>query len=243
MHDEPMVRYLGARAESPTFHPTLYKAEEARAELAKAEAGPEAKRRSRISVLLANRACDQTLTVTPILWAMLGVLPLDEIQVPHRHQSVALDLIIDCKPGCFTLVDKELDDSSRIIDLQRVDWKPASAFVTPPGFWHAHYNESGARRTCCRSRKRGCRPTCGRWISGSATRTERPRRPLPAPGGASSGTGPSRGGRHLPPGSAAGGGALIRAPATAFRTAGSACGPTRCASRPACIRCLPFRSR
>ena len=93
---------------------------------------PEAKHATRISVLLANRACDQTLTVTPILWAMLGVLPLDEIQVPHRHQSVALDLIIDCKPGCFTLVDKELDDSSRIIDLQRVDWKPASAFVTPP---------------------------------------------------------------------------------------------------------------
>jgi gentisate 1,2-dioxygenase len=144
VHDEPMVRYLGARAESPTFRPTLYRAEEARAELAKAEADPEAQRRSRISVLLANRACDQTLTVTPTLWAMLGVLPVGDVQAPHRHQSVALDLIIDCKPGCYTLIGKDLDDHGRIIDPERVDWKPASAFVTPPGLWHTHFNESGS---------------------------------------------------------------------------------------------------
>jgi gentisate 1,2-dioxygenase len=143
VHDEPMVRYLGARAESPTFRPTLYRAEEARAELAKAEADPEAQRRSRISVLLANRACDQTLTVTPTLWAMLGVLPVGDVQAPHRHQSVALDLIIDCKPGCYTLIGKDLDDHGRIIDPERVDWKPASAFVTPPSLWHTHFNESG----------------------------------------------------------------------------------------------------
>jgi len=143
VHDEPMLRYLGARAESPTFRPTLYRAEEAKAELAKAAADPEAQRRSRISVLLANRACDQTLTATPTLWAMLGILPAGDVQVPHRHQSVALDLIIECKPGCYTLVGKELDDRGRIIDPERVDWKPASAFVTPPGLWHAHYNESG----------------------------------------------------------------------------------------------------
>ena len=143
VHDEPMLRYLGARAESPTFRPTLYRAEEARAELAKAAADPEAQSRSRIGVLLANRACYQTLTATPTLWAMLGILPAGDVQVPHRHQAVALDLIIECKPGCYTLVGKELDDHGRIIDPERVDWKPASAFVTPPGLWHAHYNESG----------------------------------------------------------------------------------------------------
>jgi hypothetical protein len=70
---------------------------------------------------LANRACDQTLTVTPTLWAMLGVLPVGDIQVPQRHQSVALDLIIDCKPGCYTKVGKELDDRGRIIDSKRYE--------------------------------------------------------------------------------------------------------------------------
>jgi gentisate 1,2-dioxygenase len=69
---------------------------------------------------------------------------VDDIQVPQRYQSVALDLIIDCKPGCYTLAGKELDAHGRINDPERVDWKPASAFVTPPGLWYAHYNESGA---------------------------------------------------------------------------------------------------
>ena len=27
---------------------------------------------------------------------------------------------------------------------KRAEWKAASAFVTPSGYWHAHYNESGA---------------------------------------------------------------------------------------------------
>jgi len=144
VHDEPMLRYLGARADSPTFRPTLHRAEDARAELDKAAADPRAKNRSRVSVLLANRACDKTLTITPTLWAMFGILPVDAIQLPHRHQSVALDLIIECEPGCYTLVGEKLDDQGQIIDPERVDWRPASAFVTPPGLWHAHYNESGA---------------------------------------------------------------------------------------------------
>ena len=143
VHDEPIIRYFGARAETPTFRPTLYRAAEAKAELAKAEADPHAKNRSRVSVLLANRACDQTLTVTPSLWAMFGILPVAAAQAPHRHQSVALDLIISCQPGCYTLVGSNLDEHGRILDPERVDWKPASAFVTPPGLWHAHYNESG----------------------------------------------------------------------------------------------------
>jgi gentisate 1,2-dioxygenase len=143
VHDEPMLRYLGAKATEPTFRPTLFRAEETLAELAKAAADPEAANRSRVSVLLANRTCDQTLTITPSLWAMLGILPIGAIQLPHRHQSVALDLIIDCQPGCYTLVGKELGPDGRIIDPVRVDWKPASVFVTPPGEWHAHFNESG----------------------------------------------------------------------------------------------------
>jgi gentisate 1,2-dioxygenase len=143
VHDEPMLRYLGARASEPTFRPTLFRAEETLAELARAASDPEAANRSRVSVLLANRTCDQTLTITPSLWAMLGILPIGAVQLPHRHQSVALDLIIDCEPGCYTLVGKELDEKGRIVDPVRVDWKPASVFVTPPGEWHAHYNESG----------------------------------------------------------------------------------------------------
>ena len=61
VHDEPIVRHLGALAESPTFRPTLHRVEVARDELAKDEADPEVQRRSRSSVLLANWTNDQAL--------------------------------------------------------------------------------------------------------------------------------------------------------------------------------------
>jgi gentisate 1,2-dioxygenase len=99
VHDEPLLRYLGASANIQRFKPTLYTAEDSLRELDKVKSEAEAANRSRISVLLANRAMDQTLTVTHTLWAMLGVLPINAVQLPHRHQSVALDLILDCVPG------------------------------------------------------------------------------------------------------------------------------------------------
>ena len=83
------------------------------------------------------------MTVTHTLWAMLGVLPAERVQRPHRHQSVALDLITECAPGCYTLVGRDLDERGRIVDPIRVEWEGAGAFVTPPGLWHSHHNESG----------------------------------------------------------------------------------------------------
>ena len=142
IHDEPLLRYLGVKAEIQRFKPTLYTSEDSLRELDKAKKEADAVNRSRISVLLANKELDQTLTVTHTLWAMLGVLPKAAVQLPHRHQSVALDLILDCEPGCYTLVGTRISAKGEIINATRVDWKPYSAFITPPGYWHAHYNES-----------------------------------------------------------------------------------------------------
>ncbi|MCX7097001.1 MAG: cupin [Methylococcales bacterium] len=142
VHDEPLLRYLGAKANIQRFKPTLYTSEEVLRELANVRKEAEAINRNRISVLLANKAMDQTLTVTHTLWVMLGVLPKGAVQLPHRHQSVALDLILDCEPGCYTLVGTKISDQGEIINPVRVDWKPYSAFITPSGYWHAHYNGS-----------------------------------------------------------------------------------------------------
>lgn len=142
VHDEPLLRYLGAKADVQQFKPTLYTSEASLKELDKVREEAKAVNRNRVSILLANKAMDQTLTVTHTLWAMLGVLPLGSVQLPHRHQSVALDLILDCEPGCYTLVGTEITAEGQIIDPIRVDWKPYSVFITPPGHWHAHYNES-----------------------------------------------------------------------------------------------------
>jgi len=141
--DEPLLAYLGVTPTKERFSPTLYKAEDCQRQLKQVAEDPGSKDRNRVSVLLANKNFPQTMTVTHTLWAMFGLLPVDSVQPPHRHNSVALDLILDCKPGCYTLVSPDIDDKRRLINPVRQDWKPYSAFVTPPYFWHSHHNESG----------------------------------------------------------------------------------------------------
>ena len=142
VHDEPLLRFLGVTRSVDRFAPTLYPAAVANAKLREAAEDPRAQDRSRISILLANRNFPQTRTVTHVLWAMYGILPAGSIQKPHRHQSIALDFIIDCPSGCYSLVGTELDADGQIRNPVRVDWTPGLAFVTPPGYWHAHFNES-----------------------------------------------------------------------------------------------------
>jgi len=142
--DTPLLDYLGAVASAPRFRPTAFTAEAARAKLAEVAAAPDADRKSRVSVLLNNTRFDQTLTVTHTLWAMFGVLPAGKTQLPHRHQSVAVDLIVDCLPGCYTLLGDQVDPATgQIVDPIRIDWESGGAFVTPPGKWHSHHNETG----------------------------------------------------------------------------------------------------
>jgi gentisate 1,2-dioxygenase len=143
VHDEPLLRYLGAEATQPRFRATKFCRSDAVAKLQEIAARPGANDKSRVSVLLANSSQEQTLTITHVLWAMFGVLPPNQEQRPHRHQSVALDLILDAPPsGCYTLLGTRLDERGEIVDPIRVDWQAGGAFTTPPGMWHAHYNET-----------------------------------------------------------------------------------------------------
>lgn len=142
--DSPLLAYLGAEPTTARFAPTLFDGAVARARLAAVAAEPEAEQRSRVAVLLGNARHNQTLTATHTLWAMLGVLPDGSVQRPHRHQSIALDLIVECRPGCYSLVGPSLDATGAVADPERVDWETGGAFVTPPGLWHSHHNESGA---------------------------------------------------------------------------------------------------
>jgi gentisate 1,2-dioxygenase len=141
VHDGPLLRHLGVAPATERFRPTHYPAERTRAELAAVAAAPRAHQRNRISVLLGNVTQPQTLTVTPTLWAMYGLLPAASEQAPHRHQSVAIDLITRCGEGCYTLVGSRVDDAGEIVEPTRVDWVQGGVFITPPGLWHAHHND------------------------------------------------------------------------------------------------------
>jgi gentisate 1,2-dioxygenase len=144
VNDSPLLNYLGVRREKARFQPTLYTREAVMAELESAKNDPQAATRSRISVLLANKNFEQTMTITHVLWTMFGIVPPGTRQLPHRHQSVALDFVVDAKPGAYTLLSTELNADGTLKDPMRVDWNQGSAFVTPPGYWHEHRNESGA---------------------------------------------------------------------------------------------------
>lgn len=141
--DEPLLRYLGVTPKTARFLPTKFPRRRLTDELAAIAGRPGANAKNRVSVLLANAEETQTLTITHTLWAMFGLLPAGQVQRPHRHQSVALDLILDTPEGCYTLLGDRLDERGEIVDPVRVDWVPGGAFITPPGKWHAHVNETG----------------------------------------------------------------------------------------------------
>lgn len=145
VNDQPLLDYLGVERTRPRFSPAHYTRAELAKALQQAADDPQAATRSRISLILGNPQCMQTMTVTHVLWAMYGLIEPNTRQLPHRHQSVALDLIIDAQPGCYTLVGTELDRDGNIKNPTRVDWKSGAAFVTPPGYWHEHRNESSKR--------------------------------------------------------------------------------------------------
>jgi gentisate 1,2-dioxygenase len=144
VHDEPLLSYLGAKADRPRFRPVLYARERLMAELARVRAEPGAATRNRMGIILGNADTAQTMTVTHILWSLLNVLPAGAVQKPHRHNSVALDLCVAAAPGTYTLIAKAIDAHGALIDPIRADWAPGAAFVTPPGWWHSHHNDSAA---------------------------------------------------------------------------------------------------
>ena len=91
------------------------------------------------------------------------------MQRPHRHNSVALDLAVAAKPGVYTLMGKEIDDKGDIIDPIRCDWDSGGVFITPPGWWHSHHNESDEVAWFCPCKTPGCTRIKERWIFDSWT--------------------------------------------------------------------------
>ena len=147
VHDGPLLSHLGAMPTAPRFEATHYPASWLNQELGQLAAEPGSSRSNRLSLLLANSDLPASRTVTHVLWAMYGLVPAGAVQAPHRHQSVALDLIIDCDPGVYTLVGTDLNDDGTIRNPRRIDWEAGGAFITPPGHWHSHVNASGRAAT------------------------------------------------------------------------------------------------
>ena len=70
-----------------------------------------------------GNAFPQTHTVTHTLWAMLGILPAGQVQRPHRHQSIALDLRWLANRA-VAVIGAELDENGLIRNGHREDGWP-----------------------------------------------------------------------------------------------------------------------
>lgn len=142
--DEPLMQYLGVHPSIKKFDPIIIKRETMATKISEIANSENAKDKNRLGVLLGNQYTeDSTMTLTPILWSLLNIIPANTYQKPHKHNSVALDLCV-YSPGCqvYTLMGPELDENGRVKNPIRCDWVTGSAFTTPPGWWHSHHNDS-----------------------------------------------------------------------------------------------------
>ena len=142
VHDEPLMNYLGVKPIICKFEPTLFKREQMISEIENISNVEVDGERNRLGVLLGNKACEQTKTLTHVLWSLLNTIPPNTIQRPHRHNSVALDLAISADSNVYTLMGKEIDSNGEIINPIRCNWQSGGVFITPAGWWHSHHNDS-----------------------------------------------------------------------------------------------------
>lgn len=140
VNDAPLLNYLGVAPTKEKFTPVLYTQERLTQELA--DIRKVAEGRNRTGFLLSNPNFPITMTLTHTLWALYNVLPAGVAQKPHRHNSIALDFCVAAGPETYTLIGKDIDADGNIINPIKAMWTPGSAFITPPGWWHSHHNDS-----------------------------------------------------------------------------------------------------
>jgi len=144
--DEPLLRYLGVQACEPRFGAAFYSREVLLGAVEAVRHEPGAEHRNRMGVLLSNEGLGETKTLSPVLWALLNVLPARTRQPPHRHQSVAVDLCVSVAPGAagqvYTMMGPTLGDDGWVQDPIKMVWASGAVFTTPPGWWHSHHNQS-----------------------------------------------------------------------------------------------------
>ena len=141
VNDAPLMEYLGVAPNKARFEPVLYTKERLTEALVKVrEMGED---RNRVGILLANPNFPSTMTLTHTLWSLYNILPKGVVQKPHRHNSVAIDHCVFAGPDTYTMIGKEIDADGNIIDPIKAMWTTGSTFITPPGWWHSHHNDSG----------------------------------------------------------------------------------------------------
>lgn len=150
VNDEPLLQYLGVVPTISKFTYTFFKKNIVMEKLQEIREQNAHLNLNRLGILFGNKDTDtNTKTITHTLWSLFNVLPANSMQNPHRHNSVAIDLCVFANNDndnensqVYTLVGNELDEHNNIINPTKCYWKTGTVFITPPGLWHSHHNET-----------------------------------------------------------------------------------------------------
>jgi gentisate 1,2-dioxygenase len=130
--NEPALAFEHAQSPAPgaaAIAPVHYPGAEIRRQLDAIHRLPPEKTLTGKAVTLSQTALERDRTCLPSLTLAMNSLPAGESQRAHRHNAVAVTLIVQGS-RCHSLVDG-----------QRLRWERHATMITPPGAPHSHHNE------------------------------------------------------------------------------------------------------
>jgi gentisate 1,2-dioxygenase len=130
--NEPELAFEHCRPPAPGAAPieaVHYPADAVRRELDKIAALPADKVGAGRALSFANASLEKARTCLPSFTLAMNSLLPGESQRAHRHNAVAVTLIVSGE-SCYSMVGG-----------RRVDWQPHAVMITPPGDTHSHHND------------------------------------------------------------------------------------------------------
>lgn len=130
--NEPQLAFERAQPPAPGAAPiemVHYPGDEIRRQLEVVHRLPAEKTMTGKAVIFANASLERQRTCLPSLTLAMNSLPPRESQRAHRHNAVAVTLVVQGR-RCYSMVGEE-----------RVDWQEHGVMITPPADVHSHHNE------------------------------------------------------------------------------------------------------
>jgi gentisate 1,2-dioxygenase len=134
--NEPALAFEHAQAPTPGTAPmpvVHYPADEIRRQLDAIHRRPDVDSLPGKSVAFGCAGTDEERTILPSFTLALNSLAPGDVQRAHRHNAIAVTLIVQ-GAGCYSMIDGE-----------RLDWEHNTVMLTPPGAVHSHHNEGDER--------------------------------------------------------------------------------------------------
>lgn len=117
----------------PKFKPAVWRFADARAALHQAGAFVPVEQAERRNLIMVNPIAGNIYASSRNIVTAYQMVKEGEKARSHRHTAAALRLVVEAKPGTYTVVDGK-----------RVDMLPGDVVLTPAWCWHGHANESDA---------------------------------------------------------------------------------------------------